>query len=57
MQSSLTQDKILNSLVYRRLLYVNIYDSYELSEVTTLWRYRNVCIIIIIIISTNSPVF
>ena len=29
---SLTPDKILNSLVYRTLFYVNIYGSYKLSK-------------------------
>ena len=30
--TSLTLDKILNSLVYRTLFYVNIYGSYKLSK-------------------------
>ena len=30
--TSLTLDKILNSLIYRRLFYVNIYGSYKLSK-------------------------
>ena len=30
--TSLTKDKILNSLVYRTLFYVNIYGSYKLSK-------------------------
>ena len=30
--SSLTPDKILNSLMYRTLFYVNIYGSYKLSK-------------------------
>ena len=30
--TSLTLDKILNSLIYRTLFYVNIYGSYKLSN-------------------------
>ena len=30
--TSLTPDKILNSLVYRTLFYVNMYGSYKLSK-------------------------
>ena len=30
--TSFTPDKILNSLVYRTLFYVNIYGSYKLSK-------------------------
>jgi len=35
--TSLTPDKILNSLVYRTLFYVNIYGSFRLSKYSSVF--------------------
>ena len=35
---SLTPDKELNSLIYRTLFYVNIYESYKLSKIVCIYK-------------------
>ena len=44
--TSLTPDKILNSLIYRMQFYITIYGSYRL--VNTVWFFGALCIYIIL---------
>ena len=45
--TSLTPDKILNSLVYRTLFYANVYGSFKLSKIVRFWAHpvhRKFCV-------------